>query len=54
MSRPRGLWALLNLSCEEMARLASESLDRDLGRFEWLALRSHILYCEPADVTSGS
>ena len=28
-----------------MARLASESLDRDLGRLERLALRSHILYC---------
>ncbi len=45
MSRPRGLWKLLNLPCEEMARLASESLDRDLGRLERLALRSHIVYC---------
>ena len=26
------LWRLLNLPCEEMCRLASESLDRDLGR----------------------
>jgi hypothetical protein len=28
-----------------MSRLASESLDRDLGRMEWVALRSHLLYC---------
>ncbi len=45
MSRPRSFWNLLNLPCEEMARLASESLDRDLGRLERLALRSHLLYC---------
>jgi hypothetical protein len=28
-----------------MARLASESLDRDLGPLERFALRSHVLYC---------
>ena len=28
-----------------MSRLASESLDRDLGRLERVALRSHLLYC---------
>ena len=28
-----------------ISRLASESLDRDLGRMEWVALRSHLLYC---------
>ena len=45
MSRPRSFWNLLNLPCEGMARLASESLDRDLGRLERLSLRSHLLYC---------
>ena len=28
-----------------ISRLASESLDRDLGRMKWVALRSHLLYC---------
>jgi hypothetical protein len=28
-----------------MSQLASESLDRDLGGLERLALRSHLLYC---------
>ena len=45
MSRLGKLWRLLNLPCEGMSRLASESLDRDLNRLERLALRSHILYC---------
>lgn len=45
MSRLRSAWRLLNLPCREMTRLASESLDRDLGRAERLALRSHQLYC---------
>ena len=31
MSRLKTLWRLLNLRCEGMCRLASESLDRDLG-----------------------
>jgi len=45
ISRLKTLWCLLNLPCEGMSRLASESLDRDLGRLEWVALRSHLLYC---------
>ena len=45
MSRLRSVWHLLNLPCREMTRLASESLDRDLGRLERVALRSHLLYC---------
>ena len=45
MSRLKTLWCLLNLPCEGMSRLASESLDRDLGRLERVALRSHLLYC---------
>jgi predicted anti-sigma-YlaC factor YlaD len=45
MSRPRSFWNLLNLPCEGMARLASESLDSDLSRLERVALRSHVLYC---------
>jgi predicted anti-sigma-YlaC factor YlaD len=45
MSRLIEIWRLLNLPCEGMSRLASESLDRDLGRLERVALRSHILYC---------
>jgi hypothetical protein len=45
MSRPHNLWHLLNLPCEGMSRLASESLDAELTLTERLALRSHILYC---------
>jgi hypothetical protein len=45
MSRLKTLWRLLNLPCQGMCLLASESLDRDLGRLERFALRSHLLYC---------
>lgn len=45
MSRLRTVWDLLNLPCEGMVHLASESLDRDLTRWERLALKSHLFYC---------
>ena len=45
MSRLRAIWRLLNMPCEGMSRLTSESFDRDLGRLERLALRSHLIYC---------
>jgi predicted anti-sigma-YlaC factor YlaD len=45
MIGPKELWHLLNLPCDGMTRLASESLDRDLSRLERVALRSHLLYC---------
>ena len=45
MSRLKTLWRLLNLRCQGMCLLASESLDRDLGRLERFGLRSHLLYC---------
>ena len=45
MSRPNEIWRLLNLPCEGMTRLASESLDRELNPLERLALRLHMLYC---------
>lgn len=45
MSRLKVTWRFLNLPCREMTRLASEALDRDLGRTERFALRSHLLYC---------
>ena len=45
MRRLRAIWHLLNMSCEEMTFLASESLDRDLDRLERLTLRTHLLYC---------
>jgi hypothetical protein len=45
MSRLKTLWHMLNLPCQGMCLLASESLDRDLGRLERFALRSHLLYC---------
>lgn len=47
MGRLHDAWRLLNLSCREMTRLASESLDRDLDQVERVALRSHLLYCAP-------
>jgi hypothetical protein len=45
MSRLKTFWRLLNLPCQGMSRLASESLDRDLGRLGRFALRSHLLCC---------
>ena len=45
MSRLSEIWRILNLPCDGMTRLASESLDRDLTRLERFALRSHVLYC---------
>ena len=45
MSRLKAFWRLLNLPCQGMCRLASESLDHDLGRLGRFALRSHLLYC---------
>lgn len=47
MSRLGSAWHLLNLPCEGLTQLASESLDRDLGRLERVALRSHLIYCAP-------
>ena len=47
MGQPREIWRLLNLPCQGMTRLASESLDRDLGRVERVALRTHLLICAP-------
>ncbi len=45
MNRLVRIWRLLNLPCEGMARLASQSLDRRLEPAEHAALRSHSLYC---------
>lgn len=47
MGRLNDAWRLLNLPCQGMTQLASESLDRDLGRLERIALRAHLLYCGP-------
>jgi predicted anti-sigma-YlaC factor YlaD len=45
MSRLGAIRRLLHLRCCEASRLASESLDRDLGAIDRLALRSHLLCC---------
>ena len=45
MNRLKDCWHLLNMPCEGMSRLASESLDRDLSRAERAALRLHVFYC---------
>jgi hypothetical protein len=45
MNRLEHSWHLLNLPCEGMTRLASESLDRELTRGERAALRLHTFYC---------
>ena len=45
MNRVKAAWRLLNLPCCEMTQLASESLDRNLGLLERLALGAHLLYC---------
>ncbi len=45
MNRIRSAWTLLNSHCEAITRLASESLDRDLGPMERATLGTHRLYC---------
>jgi predicted anti-sigma-YlaC factor YlaD len=45
MSRLKNCWHFLNLPCEAVSRLASESLDRELTRIERISLRSHLIYC---------
>ncbi len=45
MNRLKDCWQLLNLPCEGMSRLASQSLDRELTRTERAALRAHTFYC---------
>ena len=45
MSPLKSCWHLLNLPCDGMSRLASESLDRNLSRPEKAALRLHTFYC---------
>jgi hypothetical protein len=45
MAGRAGIWRLLNMPCEGMTRLASESLDRELSRVERLALRCHFICC---------
>lgn len=45
MGRILDFWRTLNAPCRSMARLASESLDRDLAGAERIALRSHLIYC---------
>ena len=45
IGRVREIWRLLNLPCDEVARLASATLDRKLTAGEGIALRSHLLYC---------
>jgi putative zinc finger protein len=45
VNRLKDCWHLLNLPCEGISRLASESLDRELTRAERAALRLHMFYC---------
>ena len=45
IGRLRTAWRHLNLPCSEVARLASESLDRDLPLSSRIALNSHLIYC---------
>ena len=45
MGRLADAWRLLNSPCRAMTRLASEALDRPLGRLERVALRVHLLTC---------
>ncbi len=45
MTSPPEFWRILNLPCDGMSRLTSESLDRPLTRMEAVALRSHLVYC---------
>ncbi|HWE37728.1 MAG TPA: zf-HC2 domain-containing protein [Isosphaeraceae bacterium] len=45
MTRLKQIARLLTMPCEGFARLASESLDRDLPRPERWALAVHLAYC---------
>jgi predicted anti-sigma-YlaC factor YlaD len=45
MRELRHIVRLLNLPCEGIAALVSQSLDGDLPRAERLVVRLHVLYC---------
>jgi uncharacterized membrane protein len=45
IGRFRSAWRLLNLPCVEVAKLVSESLDRDLPLATRIALRLHLIGC---------
>ncbi len=45
MKRLLNALRLLNLNCEAASALISQSLDRDLSRFERYAIRTHLAYC---------
>ena len=34
------------LTCKEVSKLVSQSLDRRLGLLEWMSLRMHFVLCE--------
>ncbi len=41
------LWRWLTLSCRDVARLVSDSLDHELSPGERLVVRLHLIYCTP-------
>src|SRR5579875_1791991 len=45
MRRLKAIARLLNLTCEDVAALASQELDRELSRGERIALSLHVVYC---------
>lgn len=46
MKRLLRIWRLLNLPCDEVIRLVSQSLDQELPRAERAAIRTHLVYCK--------
>lgn len=42
----KSVWFVLTLTCDDSSRLLSDAMDRDLTRFEKLALRMHNLSCK--------
>ena len=41
------------LSCKEISKLESDSMDRRLSFLEWLKIRLHLLYCKACNNFHG-
>lgn len=47
MSRVRRVLRILSMRCDAAIELLSQSADEPLPMIDWLALKSHILFCKP-------
>ncbi len=53
MSRVRRVLRILSMRCDESIELFSQSEDESLPMIDWLALKSHLLFCKPCRRMAG-